>query len=140
MRTEAKQVLTMPNAADILVKKNNAGKAVFLPRSLRQEKACLQGYNKRLQKIFPLRVVFFQPPLQAPPPHLPFVRQPTSLGAHGSAAACFSSQAFTQSSFAATLAPCYPNKVFASHIFATLGIVKTNFASALAKRKNSLRS
>jgi hypothetical protein len=44
------------------LRKNNAGKAVFLSHSLSQEKTRLQGYNKRLKKsphLATLRVVFF---------------------------------------------------------------------------------
>jgi hypothetical protein len=34
---------------------NNAGKAAFRPHSLRREKTCLQGQDKRLKKISTLR-------------------------------------------------------------------------------------
>ena len=87
---------------------------VFLHRSLRHKKHTCKGLRKWLQKISTFQVVFFSPPLQAPPSHSAVAFQPTTFCyVRYSQQVCrlvFLCQAFAQLSFAATLAPHTPTR------------------------------
>ena len=80
------------------------------------------------------RIVFFQPPLQITHPRITLC---APAGAHSGVAVCFVCTHSFISSPVATLAPCNPNKVFASLLHLLKGATATeSFARLLVAQAN----